>query len=101
VEPLQTVTVGPTQAVTAIRGPVNIVASRQAYPGRPATYEVHRVVGAGDTRTVEMTLRFDGTDPHALVAVVDLHNGRIARERIYIAESWDPPAYRAQWVERF
>jgi hypothetical protein len=83
-----------------IRGCANIVASRDAYPGRPASYEIHRIVGCGDTRTVEMTLRFDGTDPHPLVAIVDLEGGLIVRERIYIAEPWDAPEYRAPWVER-
>jgi hypothetical protein len=24
----------------------------------------------------------------------------VCRERIYIAETWDPPGYRAPWVER-
>jgi SnoaL-like domain len=88
------------QSGERIRGRANIIASRDAYPGRPATFEVHRVVGGGDTRTAEITLRFDGTDPHPLVAVLDLHDDLIIRERIYIAEPWDPPEYRAQWVER-
>jgi hypothetical protein len=33
--------------------------------------------------------------------VLDLRDGLVVRERIYIAEPWDPPGYRAQWVERF
>jgi hypothetical protein len=88
------------QSAERIRGRDNIVASRDAYPGRPASYEVHRVLGTGDTRTVEMTLRFDGTDPHPLVAVLDLRDGLIVHERIYIAEPWDAPEYRAPWVDR-
>src|SRR5690242_16788772 len=89
------------QSGERIRGRANIVASRDAYPGRPASYEVHRVVGGNGTRTVEMTLRFDAADPHPLVAIVDLRDGLIVRERLYIAEPWDAPEYRAQWVERF
>jgi hypothetical protein len=88
------------QSGERIRGRDNIVASRDAYPGRPATFEVHRIVGGHDTRTAEITLRFGGKDPHPFVAVLDLRDGLIIRERIYIAEPWDPPTYRAQWVER-
>lgn len=87
------------QSGERIRGRANIIAARQAYPGRPATFEVHRSFGTPTTRAVEITLRFGGTDPHPLVAVLDFRDGRAVRERIYIAEPWEPPAYRAQWVE--
>lgn len=86
------------QSGERIRGRDSITASRDAYPGRPASFEVHRIVGGDDTRTAEITLRFDGGDPHPFVAVLDLRDGLIIRERIYIAEPWEPPAYRAQWV---
>jgi hypothetical protein len=88
------------QSGERIRGPANIIASRDAYPGRPSRFEVHRIVGAADTRTAEITLWFDGEDPHPLVAVLDLRDGLVTRERIYIAEPWEAPDYRARWVER-
>jgi hypothetical protein len=88
------------QSGERIRGAANIIASRDAYPGRPSRFEVHRIVGAGDTRTAEITLWFDGEDPHPLVAVLDLRDGLVTRERIYMAEPWEAPDYRARWVER-
>ena len=48
---------------------------------------------------MELTLRFDGDEPHAVVAVMEFQDGLCVLERIYITEPWDPPAYRAQWVE--
>jgi len=77
----------------------NIIASRQAYPGRSASFTIERLHGSGDAWTAEITLPFDGADAHPFVAVLELHDGLVVREAIYIAEPWDPPAYRAAWAE--
>ncbi len=87
------------QSGERIRGRTNIIASRQAYPGRGATFTVERLHGSGDAWTAEITLRFDGADAHPFVAVLELRDGLVVREAIYIAEPWDPPAYRAPWAE--
>jgi hypothetical protein len=87
------------QSGERIRGKANIIASRQAYPGRPSAFEVHRSAGTPDPQVVELTLRFDGGDPHPVVAILEFRDHEVIRERIYIAEPWDPPAYRAAWVE--
>ena len=31
---------------------------------------------------------------------MEFRDGKVVRERIYFGESWEPPAWRAQWVER-
>ena len=87
------------QSNERIRGRAAIIASRQAYPGRRAAFEVRRVTGSGDVRTVELVLRIAGEDPHPVVAILDLRDGLVVRERIYIAEPWAPPAYRRRWAE--
>jgi hypothetical protein len=87
------------QSGERIRGKANIVASRQAYPGRPAGFEVHRSAGSADVQVVERTLWLDGDDPHPVVAILDFRDGQVVRERIYIAEPWDAPEYRARGVE--
>ena len=51
------------QSGERIRGKANIIASRQAYPGRPSALEVHRFAGASDLQVVELTLRFDEPEP--------------------------------------
>ena len=43
------------QSGDRIRGKANIIASRQAYPGRPSRFEVRRSGGSGDLRFVELT----------------------------------------------
>jgi hypothetical protein len=87
------------QSGERIRGKANIIASRQAYPGRPAAFEVRRSGGSAELQVVELILSFDGDEPHPVVAVLEFRDGQVVLERIYIAEPWEPAAYRAQWVE--
>lgn len=87
------------QSGERIRGKANIIASREAYPGRPATFEVRRSFGTAELQAVELTLRFDGTDPHPMCAILEFADGKVTLERIYIAEPWEPAEYRAEWVE--
>jgi ketosteroid isomerase-like protein len=83
-----------------IRGKAGIVATRRAFPGGPASFEVHRILGSGDAWACEMTLRFAGEDPHSVAAILELRDGKVVREAIYVADPFEPPAYRAQWSER-
>jgi hypothetical protein len=46
-----------------------------------------------------MTMHLAGDEPHPVVAILELRDELVVRERIYIAEPWAPPAYRARWVE--
>ena len=87
------------QSNERIRGRASIVATRQAYPGPPAAFEVVRISGAGDVRTVELVLRFGGEEPHPVVAILDFADNLVSRERIYIAEPWEAPEYRRPWAE--
>ena len=34
-----------------------------------------------------------------VVSVMEIRDGKIVRERNYYGEPWEPPAWRAQWVE--
>jgi hypothetical protein len=88
------------QSGERIEGRASIVATRKAYPGRPAAFTVTRIAGSGDDWVAELVLRFDGEDPHFVAAVLTLREGLVVREAIYIAEPWDPPEYRAAWVSR-
>ena len=69
------------QSGERIRGKANIIASRQAYPGRPAAFELHRSAGTLELQVVELTLRFDGEDPHPVVAILEFRDGKAVRER--------------------
>jgi limonene-1,2-epoxide hydrolase len=80
-----------------IRGKANIIAFRSAYPAN-VTIEVHRLIGRQDLWVNELTLRYDGT-PMNVVSIMQIRDGKIVHERNYYGEPWEPPAWRAQWVE--
>ena len=87
------------QSNERIRGRDNIIASRRAYPGRPTRFSVYRCMTLDATAAVELVMHIQGDEPHPVVAILDLKDDAISRERIYIADPWPAPAYRALWVE--
>src|SRR5215216_6252029 len=58
-----------------IRGKANIIAVRSEY-----------------------TIRYDDR-PVNVVGIMEFRDGKVIRERIYFGEPWEPPVWRAQWVE--
>lgn len=80
-----------------IRGKANILAFRVAYPAS-LDFEIRRTIGSGDLWVNEYTIRYDGT-PRNVVGIMEFHDGQVVRETVYVAEPWEPPAWRARWVE--
>ena len=82
-----------------VRGKANIIAVRSAYPARQE-FEVHRIDRlprhCGSTSTPSATTG----GPSCVVGIMEFRDGKVVRERIYFGEPWEPPAWRAQWVER-
>src|SRR5918999_479547 len=81
-----------------IRGKANIIAFRSAYPAR-LEFQVHRTIGRQDLWVNEYTIRYDGK-PVMAVGIMEFQDDKVVRERIYFGETWEPPAWRAKWVER-
>ncbi|MGN9894535.1 nuclear transport factor 2 family protein [Micromonospora sp. L31] len=81
-----------------VRGKANITALRSSYPDRQE-FQLHRTVGCGDLWVNEYTIRYDDR-PMMAVGIMEFRDGKVVRERIYFGEPWEPPAWRAQWVER-
>jgi hypothetical protein len=82
-----------------VRGRANITAFRAGYPAR-MQFEVHRITGRDDLWVNEYTILYDDR-PVMAVGIMEFRDGKVVRERIYFGEPWEPPAWRAQWVERF
>ena len=82
-----------------LRGKANIIAFRSTYPARQE-FELHRMTGSGDLWVNEYTIRYDGK-PVMVVGIMQFRDGKVIRERIYFGDPWEPPEYRAQWVELF
>src|SRR5215212_3949555 len=70
-----------------LRGKANIIAFRSTYPARQQ-FKLHRITGCHDFWVNEYTIRYDDRS----VMVVGLMEFR---------EPWEPPDWRAQWVELF
>jgi len=81
-----------------IRGKANILAFRSAYPAR-ISLDMHRTIGCHALWVNEYTIDYDGENPLNVVGIMEFRDGKVVRERIYFGEPWEPPAWRAQWVE--
>ena len=82
-----------------VRGKADIIAFRSTYPARQS-FEVHRITGKADLWVTEYTIHYD-EQPVMAVGIMEFREGKVVRERIYFGEPWEPPAWRAQWVELF
>ena len=82
-----------------LRGKANIIAFRSTYPARQQ-FELHRTTGCHDLWVNEYTIRYDD-QPVMVVGIMEFRDEKVVRERIYFGDPWEPPAWRAQWVERF
>lgn len=80
-----------------IRGKANILAFRTAYPAS-LNFEIRRTIGCGDLWVNEYTIRYDGKPSH-VVGMMEFRDDSVVRETVYVSEPWDPPAWRARWVE--
>ncbi|HEX2086310.1 MAG TPA: nuclear transport factor 2 family protein [Solirubrobacteraceae bacterium] len=82
-----------------LRGKANIIGFRSTYPARQR-FELHRTTGRDDLWVNEYTIHYDDR-PVMVVGIMEFRDGKVARERIYFGERWEPPAWRAEWVELF
>jgi hypothetical protein len=69
---------------------------RSSYPAN-TSFEFQRVRGGDDLWVAELTVTYDGGPPNFGISILELREGKIARESIYVTEGFDPPKWRAQW----
>ena len=81
-------------------GLANVRGMREAYPAK-VDLSIGRIRGSGDLWVAENVIAYDGGKPMHTVTILAFRDGKVARETIYFGEPWDPPAWRAQWVEQF
>jgi hypothetical protein len=82
-----------------LRGKVAIIGFRSTYPAHQR-FELHRTTGCHDLWVNEYTIHYEDR-PVMVVGIMEFRDGRVVRERIYFGDPWEPPSWRAQWVERF
>lgn len=86
------------QSGERILGRSNLQALRSHHPGKPAGFEVRSLFGSGNLWITEYTIEYLGR-PSYTVSIMEFKNGKVAHETQYFADPFDPPAWRAQWVE--
>ena len=87
------------QSGERVRGRHNVQALRSRHPARPSGFIVRRIVGEGDLWVTEYVVTCDGRGVNT-VSVMEFRAGKVVRETQYFAEPFEPPAWRAQLVER-
>lgn len=88
------------QSGERIVGGVNRRAVYAAFPGLP-TVAPRRILVSGDLAVVEARLDYgDGSD-WRVVMVLELRDGKIARETAYWSQPFEAAEWRGEWVERF
>jgi hypothetical protein len=101
-----------------IRGDASYRAIHEHYPGGlPASkpdqvsgapeqwavspmFTLVHLTGSDGTFTVEGSLKYPDGSAYKAVAVIELSDGRVRRQRTYFAPESEAPAWRSQWVER-
>jgi ketosteroid isomerase-like protein len=69
---------------------------RSNYPAN-TRFEFREVRGDGDVWVAEITVRYDEGPANYGVSVLEIRDGKIARESIYVTEEFDAPEWRARW----
>ena len=87
------------QSRERVRGAANRRAIYAAFPRLP-TITPRRLTSSGDLVVAEATLDYGGPS-YETVFVFEFRDGRILKETAYWSEPFEPPAWRAEWVERF
>jgi hypothetical protein len=84
------------QSGERFEGVANFREWRSGYPGS-VTFDIRRIRGADDVWVAETTVSYDGGEPQYGVDVLEIRNGKIVRETVYVSEPFDAPDWRAEW----
>jgi hypothetical protein len=69
---------------------------RRRYPAA-LDFRIRRIRGRDDLWVAENSISYDHGRWQCTVSILEFRGDKVARESIYISESWDPPAWRAPW----
>ena len=64
------------------------------------SFALVRVTGTGDARTAIFKSRYPDGSTWWLVNFLEFAAGKITKATVYFAPEFEPPQWRAQWVER-
>lgn len=86
------------QSGERIRGRDKMREFQEAYPNPPSIVP-RRVAGSGDVWVIEARSDYGDGQIYHVAMIVEFRDGKVWRDTRYYAEPFEPPAWRAQWVE--
>jgi hypothetical protein len=84
------------QSGERFEGVANFREWRSRYPG-PVTFDIRRIRGGDDVWVAELNVSYDGGEPLHGVGILEIRDGKIVRETVYVSEPFEAPEWRAQW----
>ncbi len=75
----------------------------ESYPAMSGTspkFTYHRMLGGGDLFVIEGTIDYGDGIPVSYAGIGEIRDGKVARLTEYFANPFEPPAWRADYVER-
>lgn len=88
------------QSRERIVGRENALAISRQFPGGVPKMVVRRSLAAGDLVVLEMDLTYADGSEYLSVSILEIRDGKVARETDYFSQPFPAPQWRAQWVER-
>lgn len=88
------------QSGERIVGRDNAIEINKNFPGGLPTMSIRRSMGGGDMATLEVELKYADGSVYQGVTICELKDGKVVKETDYFAQAFEPPEWRAQWVER-
>jgi predicted SnoaL-like aldol condensation-catalyzing enzyme len=88
------------QSGERIIGRDNAIAIEQSFPGGLPTMRFLRTLADGDLAVLEVELTYADGSRYLGASILELRGGKVVRETDYYAQPFQPPEWRAQWVER-
>jgi SnoaL-like protein len=84
------------QSGERFEGLANFREWRRRYPA-DLSFRIRRMTACEELVVVECSISYDGGPWRYGVQLLEFRGDRVARERIYVAEGWDAPEWRAPW----
>lgn len=84
------------QSGERFEGVDNFTEWRRRYPAE-VSYRIRRITVRDDLVVVELSVSYNGGPWQFGVQLLEFRGDKVARERIYVTEGWEAPAWRAAW----
>jgi hypothetical protein len=88
------------QSGERIVGRENAIAINRNFPGGLPAMDFRRTISTEELAVLEVELTYADGSRYLGVAVMELRDGKVAKETDYFGQAFPAPQWRAQWVER-